>query len=227
MTLPADILATPGIQGAEATRQLLDAAAIPMVRDGLASSAREAAEIAGRIGFPVVLKLASPAFPHRTDLGLVALDVQDAAAAEAMFETLVERARNADPGAQIDGVQVQRYVEGGVEMLVGLVRDPHLGPALTIGAGGIYAEILRDVAVRPLPVDETDIRAMIAGLRIAPLLAGARGRAPCDLDAFVRLAMAAARLGLAAGERLAELDLNPVIVLPGEAIAVDALAVAA
>ena len=120
----------------------------------------------------------------------------------------------------------RKLIIGGVEMLVGLTCDPHLGPAITIGAGGIHAEILRDVAVRPLPVDDQDIREMIASLRIAPLLAGARGRPAADLDALVALALAVAGLGLAAGPKLAELDLNPVVALPDRAVAVDALVVA-
>lgn len=225
--LPDHLFGQPGIQDVEATRRLLDHVGIPMAGEGLATNAAEASALAARIGFPVAMKIASPDFPHRSDLGLVALDIGDAGAAAETFDTLIDRARAADPGARINGVQVQQQVSGGVEMLVGLVNDPHLGPALTIGAGGIFAEILRDVAVRPLPVDEGDVRAMIAGLRIAPLLAGARGRPPCDTDALVRFALAVAGLGLSAGGRLAELDLNPVIVRPDGAISVDALVVTA
>ena len=111
-------------------------------------------------------------------------------------------------------------------MLVGLIHDEHLGPALTIGAGGIFAEILRDVAVRPLPVDAADIREMIDGLRIAALLKGARGKPACNIDALVALALSVARLGISAGTHLAELDLNPVIVRSEDALVVDALVVA-
>jgi acyl-CoA synthetase (NDP forming) len=115
---------------------------------------------------------------------------------------------------------------GGVEMLVGLSYHPATGPAITIGAGGIYTEILDDVTVRPLPVDAGDIREMVTGLKVAKLLAGARGAKPANLDSFVELALKVARLGESAGGRLAELDLNPVLVTPERAVAVDVLAVA-
>lgn len=216
-----------GIQAARETDRLLKAAGIPLVREALAVDRVQAVALAREIGFPVAMKIASADFPHRSDLGLVLLDLADEAAVATAFDTIMDRAHAARPDARIDGVQVQQQVREGVEMLVGLIRDPHLGPALTIGAGGIFAEVMRDVAVRPLPVDEGDVRAMIAGLRIAPVLAGARGRPACDVDALVALALAVAHLGEAAGDRLAELDLNPVIVYSQGAVAVDALVVAA
>jgi acyl-CoA synthetase (NDP forming) len=136
------------------------------------------------------------------------------------------RAKQLDPAAAIDGVLIQEQLSGGVEMLAGLSYHPATGTALTIGAGGIYTEIMDDVAVRPLPVDAGDIRDMVAGLKVAKLLAGARGAKPANLDAFVELALKVAQLGESAGSRLAELDLNPGLVTHERAVAVDALAVA-
>ncbi|MBY8821019.1 acetate--CoA ligase family protein [Sphingomonas colocasiae] len=223
-TLDLDALETPGIVEDKDAAALLKGAGVSLARQSLAASA-EAAAVA-ELAFPRVLKLSSPDFPHRSDLGLVMLGIDTADAVRQAFDTIIARAQAARPDARIEGVLVQEQIVGGVEMLVGLTHDPHLGPAITIGAGGIHAEILRDVSVRPLPVDEQDIREMIGGLRIAPLLAGARGRPPADLDALVTLALAVAGLGLAAGSKLAELDLNPVIALPDRAVAVDALMVA-
>jgi acyl-CoA synthetase (NDP forming) len=222
----AAALAGPGVLPGPAAADLLADAGVPLAGERLVAGADAAVAAAAALGFPVALKLISPDFPHKTDLGLVRLDLADGPAVAAAHDALLAHARALDPAARIDGVLVQQQVGRGVEMLVGLSADPQVGPALTIGAGGIHAEILRDVAVRPLPVDEGDVREMIAGLRCAPLLAGARGAPPADTDALVRLALAVARLGLAAEGRLAELDLNPVIVRPDGAVAVDCLAVA-
>lgn len=224
--IPLDALARPGVVEDDRASALLRSAGVPLIRQSLATSASAAASAHAEMPFPHVLKISSPDFPHRSDLGLVMLGIDSADAAREAFETITARATAARPDGRIEGVLVQEQIIGGVEMLVGLTYDPHLGPAITIGAGGIHAEILRDVAVRPLPVDDQDIREMIASLRIAPLLAGARGRPAADLDALVALALAVAGLGLAAGPKLAELDLNPVVALPDRAVAVDALVVA-
>ena len=122
---------------------------------------------------------------------------------------------------------VQEQVAAGVEMIVGLIHDPVSGPMLTIGAGGIYAEVLRDIAVRPLPVDEADVREMVASLKVNALLEGVRGKPRADVDALIRAALAIATLGESAGARVAELDVNPLIVTPNGAVAVDALIIAA
>jgi acetyltransferase len=135
-------------------------------------------------------------------------------------------ARELDPKAPIEGVLVQEQVDAGVEMILGLTCDPVIGSALTIGAGGIYAEVFGDIAVRPLPVDERDVREMVSSLKVNALLQGTRGKAPTDVDALVKAALSVAALGESAGPRIAELDINPLIVTPTGAIAVDALIVA-
>lgn len=220
-------LATPGVLSGQAAATLLADAGVPMVKERLVQTAAQAVAAAREMGLPVALKLISPAFPHKSDVGLVRLGVADLAAVETVHAQLVARARQLDPNAVIDGVVVQEQIGKGVEMIVGLSQDVQFGPVLTIGAGGIHAEILKDVAVRPLPVDRDDVREMIASLKLSPLLDGVRGAPACDKEALVDVAMQVARLGLAAGSRLAELDLNPVIALPDRAVAVDALAVAA
>ena len=112
-------------------------------------------------------------------------------------------------------------------MIVGVTRDPVFGPAVLVGTGGVFAEILKDVAVRPLPIDRRDAQEMVEGLRGYPLLTGARGRDRGDVKALVDVILAVARLASACGDRLVELDLNPVVVLRKGAVAVDSLVVTA
>ena len=219
-------LAKAGVVEAGAASAMLRDAGIDLAGEALASTADEAARIASEFGFPVVMKLMSPAFPHKTDLGLVRLNIASVDEAREAAQALLARAKGLDPLAPIDGVLVQEQIGKGVEMIIGLSQDTQFGPTLTIGAGGIYAEVLKDVAVAPLPVSEADVREMIASLRLAPLLDGVRGAPAGDKEAFVAMAMKVAALGESAGAKLAELDLNPVMVLPDRAVAVDSLAVA-
>jgi acyl-CoA synthetase (NDP forming) len=135
----------------------------------------------------------------------------------------MDQAARAGPRAVIDGVAIQQQVGDGIEMIVGALLDPLLGPAVMVGTGGIFAEILKDTVVRPLPIDEADAREMVESLRGYPLLDGARGRPPADVGGLVRMLLAVA--GLAAGGRVAELDLNPVLVTAGRAVAADWLVV--
>ena len=223
--LAAPMLDRPGVLSGQDAAELLRSAGVPMAREELATSESQAASAAGSIGGTLAMKLVSPAFPHKSDVGLLRLGVSPEEAVT-VYSELIARAVELDPKAPIDGVLIQEQLPGGVEMLVGLSYHPATGPAITIGAGGIYTEILDDVTVRPLPVDAGDIREMVTGLKVAKLLAGARGAKPANLDSFVELALRVARLGESAGGRLAELDLNPVLVTPERAVAVDVLAVA-
>jgi acyl-CoA synthetase (NDP forming) len=215
-----------GALPAAEARALLHAFGVPLVPEEVATSATEAARLAASVGFPVVMKVASPDIAHRSDAGLVLMGIASASAARRAFAQLVERARQAVPEARLDGVQVQAQVADGVaEMIVGVTRDPVFGPAVLVGTGGLFAEILEDVAVRPLPLDRADAEDMVGSLRGAALLSGARGRPPGDVDALLDVVMAVARLAAACGEQLVELDLNPVVVRSKGAAAVDALVV--
>jgi acyl-CoA synthetase (NDP forming) len=172
------------------------------------------------------MKLASADVPHKSDAGLVRLSVGSAAEARSVYSELVGRAGEANPRARIDGVLVQEQIGDGTEMIVGVTRDPVFGPAVLVGTGGVFAEVLADVAVRPLPIDRRDAEEMVRSLRGHALLAGARGRPRADTKALVDVVMAVARLAAACGDRLAELDLNPVVVRTHGAVAVDSLVVA-
>jgi acetate---CoA ligase (ADP-forming) len=217
--------AKSGVLDADGTRALLTAYKIPLARETTAQSAATAVAIATDFGYPVVMKLASPDFPHKSDLGLVRLGVEDATAAKAAYVSLVDRGRKLDTTAQIDGVLVQEMITDGVEIIVGITRDEVLGHAVLVGMGGIFTEVYADTSVRPLPVDEEDVWEMLRELRGFPLLDGVRGRPKLDTRALVRTVLATAKLAAGLGDRLTELDLNPVLVRTKGAVAVDALIV--
>jgi acetate---CoA ligase (ADP-forming) len=218
--------AVPGsVLGADASRVLLSEAGVPLAREAVVTSAAAAARTASEYGFPVVMKIASADFPHKSDAGLVRLGVDSPAAVRTAYAELVARARAVDPSARVDGVLVQEMVTDGVECIIGVTRDPALGPAVMVGLGGIFAEILKDTAVRPIPFDRRDAETMVRSLQGFPLLNGARGRPKADVKALVDAVMAVQRLTVAAGDDLAELDLNPILVRTKGAVAVDTLVV--
>jgi acetate---CoA ligase (ADP-forming) len=205
------------------SRAVLDAFGLTTPADLLATSPDQAAEHARRIGFPVALKLASPDILHKTDVGGVILGVTDEAGARQGFETILARARAAHPDARIRGVQVQRMIAGGQEVIVGVKRDPTFGPLVMFGLGGVYVEALADVSFRLAPLTPADADEMIDEVRSARLLAGLRGARPADRAALIE---AIVRIGdlAAACPQIAELDVNPLLVLPeGQgALALDA-----
>ena len=208
---------------AEQGQAILRAAGVAIPPSELATSAEEAAEVARRVGFPVALKLISPDITHKTDIGGVLLAIQDAEAARAGFQTIMRRARLAQPQASLRGAQVQRMVSGGQEVIVGVKRDPTLGPLVMFGMGGIYAEALADVSFRLAPLSAVDAEEMIDEVRSARILSGLRGAPPADRAALVDAIL---RVGWLAHTcpQVSELDINPLLVLPaGEGVvAVDA-----
>jgi acyl-CoA synthetase (NDP forming) len=212
---------------ADAARELLASFAVPMAREAVVTTAAAAARTASSYGYPVVMKIASADFPHKSDAGLVRLGVSSPAEVRRAFSELMAAAAAANPRARLDGVLVQEMVTDGTECIVGLTRDPALGPAVMVGLGGIFAEILEDVAVRPIPFDRRDADDMVRSLKGFPLLDGARGRRRADVKALVDVVLAVQKLAVATGERVAELDLNPVLVRAAGrgAVAVDSLVI--
>ena len=205
-------------------KRILAAAGVPVLDERLVIDAAEAAMIAPRIGERLVLKIVSPEITHKTEVGGVMLDVPAADAAGA-YERLVERVRARAPQATIEGVLMSPMVKGGVEMILGVQDDAVFGPVVLLGLGGIFVEVLRDVTFRIAPFGVEEAHRMIAELRGAAILAGARGQPPADLDA---LATALSKLSLfAAAQRgqFTSIDINPLLVRPkGEgAAALDAL----
>jgi acyl-CoA synthetase (NDP forming) len=219
VTLPAT---TPS--EAEA-KKLLAEAGIASAPEAVCTTAQEAVAAAERFGFPVVLKILSPDILHKSEIGGVLLDVSDAAAVKDGFALVLERAKKAAPTARIEGVLVAKQLKGGVECILGIHRDPVFGPIAMFGLGGIFVEVLKDVVFRRCPFGADVAEEMIRSIKGAPLLLGARGRKPVDIKALAETLARLSSFAVAAGPRLASIDLNPVFAMPeGEgAYAVDAV----
>ncbi|MFB7932789.1 acetate--CoA ligase family protein [Streptomyces sp. NPDC056039] len=222
----AQALMHPGEQLSEhAAKQLLRAYGIRVPREQLVTSAAAAVRAAGLVGYPVVMKASGARIAHKTELGLVKISLTSASQVRDAYRELTDIARYED--VSLDGVLVCQMVEQGVEMVVGVTHDDLFGPTVTVGLGGVLVEVLRDTAVAVPPFGEEQARDMLAGLRGRALLDGVRGRPPADLDALVEVVLRVQRMALELGDQLAELDINPLMVLPqGQgAVALDALAV--
>lgn len=181
-------------------------------RGELARDARAAADLAEEIGFPVVLKVSSPDILHKTDVGGVELGCGSRDEVQAAFARILDSVRRRAPVARIDGIMVEEMVRQGVEVIIGLTRDPQFGPVIMFGLGGVFTEVLHDVSFRTIPISEQDARAMVREIRGRPLLEGYRGQPAVSEEMLVRLLMQAARMGEDLGDRLEAVDLNPIVV---------------
>ncbi len=195
-------------------KALLDQAGVPAVPEHAAADAEAAVAAALQIGFPVVLKILSPDILHKSEIGGVLLDIDSAEAVRQGYATLLERARQHAPAARIEGVLVAKQIKGAVEMAMGILRDPVFGPVAMVGLGGIFIEVLKDFCLRRCPFDAAEAERMIRSLKGLPLLDGARGRPKADVPALARALAALSAFAVAAGPRLAGVDVNPVLVLP-------------
>jgi acetyltransferase len=193
---------------------LLDAYGIPTPTGEIVDSPGRAREVAADIDGGVVMKIVSPDILHKSDIGGVAVDVADADVADT-YEDLVTRARNYQPDATLLGVQVQEMVDldAGVETIVGMNRDPQFGPLLMFGLGGIFVEVMEDTTFRVAPVSAPEAREMTEEIRSAPLLRGARGRDPVDVDAVIETIGRLSQL-VTDFPAILELDVNPLVALP-------------
>jgi acyl-CoA synthetase (NDP forming) len=209
-----------------AAKQLLRSYGIRVPREQLVTSAAGAVRAAGVVGYPVVLKGSAPGVAHKTDLGLVKVGLTSASQVREAFRELTENARVGGV-PRLDGVLVCQMVEAGVEMVVGVTEDAVFGPTVTVGMGGVFVEVMRDTTVLVPPFGPADVRGALAGLRCRPLLDGVRGLPPMDVDALVEVVLRVQRMALDLGDQLAELDINPLVVLErGKGVvALDALAV--
>ncbi|MFE6398994.1 acetate--CoA ligase family protein [Streptomyces alboflavus] len=222
----AQALLRPGQRLSEhAAKQLLRAYGIRVPREQLVTSAAASVRAASLVGYPVVMKASGTRIAHKTELGLVKVGLTSASQVRDAYRDLTDIARY--EGVDLDGVLVCQMVERGVEMVVGVSPDPLFGPTVTVGLGGVLVEVLRDVAVGVPPFGEEEARRMLSSLRGRALLDGVRGAPPADLDALVEVVLRVQRMSLELGDTLAELDINPLLVLPrGQgAVALDALAV--
>ena len=221
LTLPAVAGPVTSVEGA----RLLAQAGARLAPHALALSAAEAVAAAGRLGYPVALKIESPDILHKTEAHGVSLGLTNGAAVEAAYTSVIAAARSYKADARIDGVLVQAMVSGEVEFVIGLKRDAVFGTVVMAGLGGVLIEVLQDVAFRRAPVTEEEAARMLDQLKGRALLSGVRGRPPVNQARLAQLISAVSCFGAATGDRLRELDLNPVLLSRADAIAVDWLIV--
>ncbi len=209
--------------GEREAREVIVAYGFRLPQNVLARTVDEAVAAAQRMGFPVALKIVSPDILHKTDVGGVRLNLLDADAVAQGFAAIDASVRRFFPHAAILGIAVQEMVVGGKEVILGMTRDPQFGPLLMFGLGGIYVEVLKDVAFRVAPIGPDEAEAMIREIRSFPLLRGIRGEKPSDLAAIVEALGRLSQLCMDFPEIL-ELDVNPLLVKPegGGAVAIDA-----
>ncbi|MFN7087907.1 MAG: acetate--CoA ligase family protein [Burkholderiales bacterium] len=195
-----------------AAKRVLAAYGIAVTREELAGSREQALAIATRIGYPLALKVQSPDISHKTEARAVRLGIACDAELGAAYDEVLANARAYKKEARIEGVLLQEMVTGGVEAILGVTNDPLFGPAVMFGLGGIFAEVLKDVAFRLAPVTPAMAREMIAEIKGYPLLAGARGRALADIDALADAVVRLSALAVDLKDHVAELDINPLFV---------------
>jgi acetate---CoA ligase (ADP-forming) len=226
LTLPQLALpAGAGAVGTIAAQRLLEQCGVLTVRCALARSADEAVAVAERLGYPVALKIDSPDIPHKTEVDGVRLGLANAQAVRAAHAAVMAGVQRRRPEARIEGVAVQAMARGEVELVVGLQNDAAFGPVVMVGMGGIHIEVLRDVVFRQAPVTPAEAGRMLDELRGRALLDGVRGRPGVNRGLLTDMVSAVSRFGAAAGARLRECDLNPVLAGPDGAVAVDWLVV--
>jgi acyl-CoA synthetase (NDP forming) len=202
-------------------KQVLEEAGVPVSPARLARTRDEAMQLAGTLGYPIVLKIVSPQITHKSDVGGVALNLASSDEVGAAFDRVVASAKQHEPSATIDGVAVQRMEKQGVEVIIGMTKDPQFGPVLMFGLGGVLVEVLKDVAFRVVPLDARDARQMVHEIKGYPLLEGYRGQDPADVAKLEELLLKVSAF-VEAHPEVAELDLNPVFAYKDGAIAVDA-----
>ena len=195
-------------------KQALADYGIGVTREILVSNAAAAVEAARTLGYPVALKVQSPDIPHKTEARAVRLGVDSDTAVALVFDEIMRNAQAYQADARIEGVLVQEMVAGGIETILGVTNDPLFGPAVMFGLGGIFAEVLHDVSFRLAPVTYSVALEMIDEIKGSAVLKGARGAAPADIDALAGAIVRVSAMAVDLQDHLAELDINPLFVLP-------------
>lgn len=208
-------------------KEILAAYGLPATRERLASTRAEAIAFARELGTPVAMKIESPDIAHKTEAGAIRLGVMGDDPVGTAYDEVMAAAKRYAPHARIHGVLVQEMVPTGLEMMMGCLRDPVFGPVVAVGLGGIHVEVLKDVAYRAAPVTHLEALDMLNGLRAAKLLHGVRGAAPRDIETVADLVVRLSWFAHDFQNEVAELDVNPVVVLEQGARVVDALIVRA
>ncbi len=209
------------------SKELLGAFGIPLSEEGLARTEQEAQDTAERIGYPVVVKGVAADLTHKSDAGAVRVNLGDAAAVRRACRDVTRNVAAHDPSIHLDGWLVARMAPPGLELVLGMQRDPEMGAVVMFGAGGVWLELMKDVAFGPPGISREGAARLIDSTRIGRLLDGYRGEGPYDRDAVLDALLALGRLAAAAGDVIESLDINPFLVRPKGAggLALDALAV--
>jgi acetate---CoA ligase (ADP-forming) len=207
--------------GEEEAMKILTYYGFQFPKHAVARTSREAAELAARIGFPVVMKILSPDILHKTDVGGVRVNVKNAQEVEEAFTDITTNARRIMRDAFIKGVMISEMVKGGKEVILGVTYDRTFGHMIMFGLGGIYVEVLKDVSFRIVPVARRDAVAMVNEIRTTALLHGARGERPVDIDAIASYIVNLSCL-VSDFPEIQELDVNPLVVMEQGAVALDA-----
>ena len=202
-------------------KKLLIKYGIPVTKESIANSPDEAFAIASQIGTPVAMKISSPDISHKSDVGGVVLNV-GAHEARGTYDRIISQIKKVAPLARIEGILVQQMAPQGHELIVGLKKDAQFGHVLMFGLGGIFVEVYKDVSFRVIPIEKREAIEMVSEIKGYPLLKGIRGRKPARIEAIIDVLMSVSQI--AEKEKIIELDINPLIVNEGGAIAVDARA---
>ncbi|MBM3154222.1 MAG: acetyl-CoA synthetase [Chloroflexi bacterium] len=203
------------------SKELLKEAGIPVVEAKLAKTKAEAMALSKKIGFPVALKIVSPDVAHKSDIGGVKLGLKNATQVGKAYSEILAAVKKHQRKAKILGVSVQKMVRPGVEVIIGMTKDPQFGPVLMFGLGGILVEVLKDVSFKIVPLAKRDAREMIREIKGYPLLEGYRGQEPADIPYLEGLILKVSEFVEKTPE-IKELDLNPVFAYKDGAVAVDA-----
>ncbi len=195
--------------------------AIPVTKFKLAKTAEEAAGFAEQLGYPVVLKIVSPDIIHKSDAGGVIVNLKSKAEVQNAYEKILANAKKYKATAKISGILIQEMAPQSTEVIVGAVKDPQFGQTLMFGLGGVFVEILKDVAFRIAPITREDAEEMVTGIKAYPLLKGYRNTPPTDIEAIINSLLNTSRLVME-NPQIKELDLNPVLTYEKGAKTVDA-----
>ncbi len=202
-------------------KQVIKDAGIKVVETRLVKSTKEAVAISRDIGFPVVLKIASPDITHKTDAGGVKVGLNNAAEVKKAYAEIMASVTKKYPKADIQGIAVQAMAKPGIEIIIGMNKDEQFGPVIMFGLGGIFVEVLKDVSFRLIPIVKRDAEEMIKEIKGYALLNGYRGQEPANLPALIDVLLKVSKLVEKTPE-IKEIDLNPVFAYKDSAVAVDA-----
>lgn len=202
-------------------KQILKEAGINCTDTRLATNKDEAAALSEEVGYPVVLKISSVDITHKSDAGGVKVNLPDRAAVEKAYDEIMASCRAKHPDADIEGVAVQTMAKLGTEVIIGMTKDPSFGPVLMFGLGGIFVEVLKDVAFRIVPLEKNDASEMIREIKGKKLLEGYRGQDPADVAYLEDMLLKLSQLVDKTGD-IAEIDMNPVFAYKQGAVVVDA-----